>query len=831
MAVMRQNDGIWTVDNARGEPGCLPPSRSVTDMAPAQPWEPKKTVPHYYAPFTTRTPWLITLLVAVLGCVAALEIAFNSGVDTEQRSETARLARRQDTTPSPDFTIFTSTPATTRTTSIVPTTPDVVESPSLSHADPTSFVTPTSTPTTTSTGGADESASADPSDFISNDRSNIITTTTTGDRVTAASQDQTAFITDVTVAPSPVVSSFVTDDTQTTEEVQLLTVLTVSAETTIEKTLTSDGSTVTVSSVVSNVSPSLVTLAVSPTVVTTVVSGTTAVISTSATVTASSTSSASNNPAPTGVKASQVQITESFEDRDYFLASYLAIVLAVTLKLTWQLVFSGLKMLEPFYQLSKPGGAAASESLLADYLSAAYGWNHLRHIFSGHSVMLFSSLVYVAMACLSPIASESMTITATQLCQTAAGGTQPCAPVWVLNIAAGRVLEGVLILTAILIMLVIIFNFRRRSGIFSNPSSIATMASLLSHDDLLSDLRQIDASAPDASIVAALSGNRYMLMSYNDAAGIPRYGITKTTSSAASNPYSLGPTNNFDAMSQAKYAALSNPSNMALQEHPITEQKPFSVSWRTARDVLFLLVILALFGIVLAYYVVGDRSAFNNFFNSGTFGPKFTLTAVAALIDFLWKTLEREVRILVPYQRLGARQAGPEKSVLVDVAGVPISSMWGALRRGEILHAVVAFTAILSDVLIIAVGGVPFGTGSFWEAYLYSSYLSLGILGWMALVMSAVFWWRAQVRRLRMPREPDTILSVWLMLADEGNRVLKEYGGWETTRGAERDRAATGRGSRYWGGWAKGEDGIERWCVGMEGGESSLMGYEHRSRY
>lgn len=757
----------------------------------------------------------------VLGCIAALEVAFHSDIESEESNGAARLVKRQGTTPSPEFSNLTSTPENTRTTSIIGTLPESTRTRTFDYANPESFVTPTTNPTTT---GGDVSESADPDSFLTATRTS---TTTRSGGFTAASADRDSFITSGTSTKGDdarqTSDSFVADPTET--DILDLTVITVTpeaTEATAQETRTSDGSTITLSSFI----PSVVTLAISPTVLTTVIDGSTEVISTSTTVTPAS--ATSSPPVPT-IKDSQVQMTESFEGHYYFWSSYLAILVTVTLKLAWGLVFSGLKMLEPFYQLSKPGGAAASESFLADYLAAAYGWNHVRHIFSGHWVMLFSTLVYIALALLSPIASESMAVAATQLCPTSSGGLQPCAPVWVLNVGAARALEGFLIFVAIMILLVILFNYRRKSGIFSNPSSIATMASLLSHDDLLHHLRQIDAAASDASILAALSGTRYKLLSYSDSAGTPRYGITKTTSSSTSSPYSLGPANDFDAASRSKYAALSNPNNMSLQAHPITEQKPFSVSWRWARDVTFFLVIMALFGIVLAYFFVGDHSAFNNFFNSGTFGPKFTLTSIAALIDFTWKTIEREVRILAPYRRLGARHASADKSVLVDIGGVPISSLWGAVRRREVFHSIVAMTAILSDVLLIAVGGVPFSHGSFYEAYLYSSYISLAILGWMALVMFGVFWWRLQVRRLRMPREPDTILSVWLMMADEGNGVLQEYGGWEMTRGAERDRAAKSRGGNYFGGWMKMEDGSERWCIGVEGTDASPVGYDYGS--
>ncbi|ETN41966.1 uncharacterized protein HMPREF1541_03905 [Cyphellophora europaea CBS 101466] len=827
--------------------------------AAAQSWRPSKTESREYAPFTTRTPWLVTLLVVILGCIAALETAFHSGVDADDPNDSATLARRQeDSTTLPEFSILTTTDSEpTITTSIEPSTTVI---PSTTSTPTTSAVTSptTSGPTTSrvaspttsrdSTSPTEITASyANPDGFITNKTP----TTSRSNDVTAASTDEDAHITNATpttsLSPDPPVTesadpeSFITTDAPSGETLHL-TVVTVSPETATQVTTDSMGSTVTntvvvsVSSTVTTseiISNGLVTLAISPTVLTTVIGGETQVISTSTTVTAPA--SSSTPTAPAGVKSSQVQISKTYKDHDFFLSSYLAVLVAVLLKLTWGLVFSGLKMLEPFYQLSKPGGATPSESLLADYLSAAYGWTHIRHIFSGHWVMLFSTFAYIAMATLSPIASESMATVATQFCPQPSGIMQPCSPVWVINKGPARALEGILIAVAVLIILVIVFNFRRKSGIHSNPSSIATMASLLSHDDMLQDLRQLDPSASDKSILAALSGTRYVLTSYTDATGLPRYGITKSTSSMTSNPYSLGSANNFDASSRHQYAALTNPNNMSLQEYPIREQKPFSVSWRLVRDAIFILVILALFGIVLAYYLVGNRSAFNNWFNSGGFGPKFTLTLIAALIDFGWKTLEREVRILAPYRRLGARRARADKSVLVDVAGVPLSALWGAMRRGEVFHSIVAVTAILSDVLIITVGGVPFSQGRFFDAYLYSSYISLAILGWMVLVMLAVFWWRAQVKRLRLPREPDTILSVWLMMADEGNGLLREYGGWETTRGAERDRAAKRRGAIYSGGWMKVEDGSERWCISVDdgvaggggGGGGSLVSYDY----
>ena len=519
---------------------------------------------------------------------------------------------------------------------------------------------------------------------------------------------------------------------------------------------------------------------------------------------------------PGKVKASQVQLGDHFDTSDYFIASYMAVIVAVLLKVVWQMVFSALKMMEPFFQLTQPGGATAKQSLLAEYLSTGYSKNHLRHIFTGHWVLLLGTIAYISISVLAPLATETSTVVATAYCNLPDGGHQPCNAVWVLNASVARGLEAILSLTAVLVFALIVLQWPRKSGIFSNPSSIATMASLLSHEDTLNDFRHLDQSADDEQLSAQLSGNHYTLSSYeiHPGSGLYRYGIVKTTSSLYSDPYNLTtPTSNLDYASRTHFSPLP-PSEVSVNkpflQHNTTATTTFPFTKRTLRDLLFLFTLLTLLAILIAYYFDGSSSSFNTWFNSDTFGPRFLLTSAAVIIDFHWKTLEREVRILVPYRRLVAGNATPEKSVLVNVGGTPVQAFPGALWRGEWLHVCVAFTAVMSDVLIVSVSGVPYSRAQIWQSFLVSSYLSMAILGWMVVCVGAVFWWRVQVRREGLGAlQMDTLVRVWLGLCDEGNGVRGEFEGWETGRGRERDEACRERGGRYAGGW----DGEGRWVV------------------
>jgi hypothetical protein len=92
---------------------------------------------------------------------------------------------------------------------------------------------------------------------------------------------------------------------------------------------------------------------------------------------------------------------------------------------------------------------------------------------------------------------------------------------------------------------------------------------------------------------------------------------------------------------------------MAYKSQMSTDVTPshniFSRFWKKAlRDILFLLCILGLFGVVLGYYLDPANDAFNRFFNSDKFAPRFILTLSATVIDNHWKRIEREVRVMTP---------------------------------------------------------------------------------------------------------------------------------------------------------------------------------------
>ena len=494
---------------------------------------------------------------------------------------------------------------------------------------------------------------------------------------------------------------------------------------------------------------------------------------------------------------------------------YLATFVAVLFKAIWTIVFSSTKMMEPFFQLSRPEGASAKDTLLADYLSSGLSLSSLRSILDGHWVMLLTSSAYTTIGLLPSLASGAMSVKATAYC--GKNNTSPCNLVWILKVPVIRGVQALLSFAAIMVMVLVILRWPRRSGVFSNPSSIASIAALFSHRGVLEDIRRINPNATKGQIAEALSGNHYMMGSFEPSPGRHRYGLMKTTE-AYQSQMGLG----------SQYSAVPNPANTDVTpSHNILSR----FGKKVLRDALFLLCILALLGVVLAYYLDSADDPFNRFFNSDTFAPRFILTLSATLIDNHWKRIEREVRVMTPYRRLHKRKARAGKTILVSMNGTPISSFPLAVCRGDVFHALVAFTAITSDILIIAVAGVPYAQAEVWLSFIVSAYVSLGILGLMVLVMLGIFWWRAGNEKMGIPRAPSTIVAVLMILCNEGNGLRREFEGWEGAGTTARDIACKKRKGRYWAGWILEGDGKERWVVDCEkkfrdeGGGSVVVNY------
>jgi hypothetical protein len=419
----------------------------------------------------------------------------------------------------------------------------------------------------------------------------------------------------------------------------------------------------------------------------------------------------------------------------YYVATYLPSFLVIILKILWSQVFASSKLMEPFRRLSDRSGTPASASLLTDYLSSSLSASSVVGLLGSRS--LTTLLATFSVACtlvLAPLASESMSIRGSAKCVADDGTSRTCAPVWELNMTCIRVLQALLALLFVLILGYTLLSLRRRTtGVHRDPSSIVAIADM----------------ATDPAFVAELSASIQ-------------------SASGHSQDYEIVKLNNFQ-----------HPYSYQHTRSSTEEPASFAQRHRTVliHDIPLLILILLILSFVLTYALDYRSDSFNRFFNSNTFGPRFVLSSLATLLDNRFKRLEREVRILTPWRALRSlsredRSLATKDDVgnkhsaeMTTSRGLPLTcytSFPMAVWRNELFLAAVSIVAVLGDVLIIAVVGVPFSDAEIYEAYQASVWLSVAILGLMAVVSLAVMvFWRRGCRGIARDRPmPDTVLEV-----------------------------------------------------------------------
>ncbi len=302
----------------------------------------------------------------------------------------------------------------------------------------------------------------------------------------------------------------------------------------------------------------------------------------------------------------------------YFIGAYLPTLLAVIFRISVGSLYAATKMLEPFFSLARAEGATAKNFFHINYLSTNDTFDPIKAMFSGHWLMLWTSVLYTAVGLMTPFASELLHFA--RFCNV----QNVCGPELRINPDIARILQALLAFAAVMLINVWWLQRKHSSGIYSDPSSIASLASLLHHPEVLADFQRIHPDASKDDMLKAVRGKRYGLDTYRAADGSERYGLvpldrTSYEQDKVHQPF-LG--QNLDPARQGK---------PAKQHH----------AKRTIRDVVFGLATAGMLVMVTYYYKVGSDSGFERFMDSQSFGPRFVFALVGMLIHSQWKRLER----------------------------------------------------------------------------------------------------------------------------------------------------------------------------------------------
>lgn len=451
--------------------------------------------------------------------------------------------------------------------------------------------------------------------------------------------------------------------------------------------------------------------------------------------------------------------THIFTKFDYFLAMYLPTLIGVVLQSAWLIVFAAFKMMEPFYQLARPEGAPAATTLTADYLSSGLSTKFVKAVGEGHWVMFTAGLIQLLLGVIVTLVSEAMSVKATAYCQTTVSDHQPCNPVWIVNLGVVRAIEMCLIACFSMTLMVMLVNRHRVSGVFTDPTRIATVSDLLVHPPLIQQMRDLPSQATSKQIESELAASRYMLGTF-EMNGQQKYGIIKLNDIDASRSAK-------DPRYKSTYSSLKT-LKRSFEDLVTSRSKtlPF------LPDAICMSLTVALFAIILAYWCVFSGS-FNDWMNSGHIGPSMFLTALGVLIAYFIKRKEQLLRLSHPYILLSKRPSKPaSETVLAGTRGTQFTSMYNSFGQRDLSLAFMSSAAILSDLLLIMIPGVPFTEAQTSDVYKVSTWSCLVILILMLIAQTRTTYkdWR---RKSRLYDDcPETLASVLIRLC--GSKFIEE---------------------------------------------------------
>lgn len=464
----------------------------------------------------------------------------------------------------------------------------------------------------------------------------------------------------------------------------------------------------------------------------------------------------------------------------YFAVKFAPTISAVVYGVLWQFIDFEVRRLEAYYQLSKPGGALAAESMNVDYVTSFNFLRPFRALKLGHYAVALSSIATTLAISLVPtFASASVILTpgrVERMNHPNGDKFLHFSPVW------SRLLTLTLAVCAVCGIGLLFLLRTRRSGLLSNVQGIAGLASMAVVSHILMDFKDMD-TAKHKDIHQRLKHNRYMLRNS-----------------------SLAPDDENPATSQER----SKFRDVYLSENP------HPLMLRPAGFVPFVMTLFGFMGFIPAFLfgradVVTDKAP-------------WAVTAVAVCLKMSWNALETAVRMMEPYYILSKRHA-PPLVLTLDYTALPFGYLpVRALLNGHTVMFLVGFGSVIAEFLTILVAGLATVDGKNFllngdgevdedksklinsgQETILSFYISFGIAIFILLYMSIVST-LAFLRRRHpfLPRQPNTISSVLAFIHQ--SKMLYDFVGTEKLGSAQMARKLQD-GKTYGLGWFQGRDG------------------------
>ncbi|KAI0152926.1 hypothetical protein GGR57DRAFT_162628 [Xylariaceae sp. FL1272] len=464
----------------------------------------------------------------------------------------------------------------------------------------------------------------------------------------------------------------------------------------------------------------------------------------------------------------------------YFIFKFVPTIATVSFGILWQSTDFEVKRLEAYYQMSKRGGALATESLNVDYItmfSFAVPFVAMAH---RHDAVAISSIATLLAVSLVPTLGSAALVLQS--------APDESTSIITVNAILSRVLTAIFFVISIYGAFLYYQLATRRSGLLADVKGIAGIAAMAVVSHIMVDFQDMDVAKPK-DIHHKLKSRRYELR------------------------------NNSLFSDSAPVNARARDDNVHLPEnpHPLMLRKEAAIP--------FIIFIILFLGFIPAFLftpakIVADRAP-------------WVVTALAVIIKLCWGSLETSIRMMEPYYILSKRHA-PPKTLVLDYTALPFVAV--AIRaffnRHWIVFIVGLGTILVEGLTIFAtsltqvdglaflnivtqsgkVANVDLGVGAETvRSFTVTLALTVFILLYLFIVATVVF-----VRRRHpfLPRQPNTIASVLAFMHQ--SKMLYDFVGTAKLNSMQMREKLDKLGKTYGLGWFNGRDGQTHCGVDQE---------------
>lgn len=396
----------------------------------------------------------------------------------------------------------------------------------------------------------------------------------------------------------------------------------------------------------------------------------------------------------------------------YVVGTIVPPLAAAVFAIPWKILAIHASSLEPFRQLARPGGTRMS-SFLRQYEGM------------GSLLVPLPAICWVmayTTAAVAPLAAEGWKVDLEGSCDKFTN--EGCTPVVTISKLIVRILEALLVLNIVLALGMMVVLNRWSTGLRSDPRSILGVASL-SHSTELLALFASYANVASWWHWWKREGRHFSQINLHyghhrdDATHQEDFGILVATTSTS--------------IAAEKLARVRHEQEEI--RHHLNHQIPIRIALTLG---LFAVGLIVLAVVIIYYRLTPDNQPLGRFLSSQSFGPRFLFSAVGVIINFLWVAIFTKYLLLAPYLAMAKGPSISSKSIALPYASASYTHFVSSVASLRYLAVGISFSTILSDFLPLVLANVPFDRTTTWDAYVASTWVSVGLISFMVIVLLAM---------------------------------------------------------------------------------------------